>query len=234
MASATGIPSHVGEQEPLLGGPGDASQKDKPLYHNFAIGTATVAQAGIWVLTAIIWGAVFSHDLIFFSAHPLLNSAAILLLTQGILVLQPTYTAQQKKQGTYVHATLNDLALAAAIAGLVVIEINKADHGGHFESPHAILGLITYIAMALQAIVGITQYFVPQIYGGESNAKKLYKYHRMSGYVILILALATICAATTTGFNLNVLHMQLWAIIVASVLTVVGVFARIKKQKLGF
>ncbi|KAL9077964.1 MAG: hypothetical protein Q9157_003118 [Trypethelium eluteriae] len=213
MASATGIPSHVGEQEPLLGGPGDASQKDKPLYHNFAIGTATVAQAGIWVL---------------------LNSAAILLLTQGILVLQPTYTAQQKKQGTYVHATLNDLALAAAIAGLVVIEINKADHGGHFESPHAILGLITYIAMALQAIVGITQYFVPQIYGGESNAKKLYKYHRMSGYVILILALATICAATTTGFNLNVLHMQLWAIIVASVLTVVGVFARIKKQKLGF
>ncbi|KAL9096331.1 MAG: hypothetical protein Q9165_001328 [Trypethelium subeluteriae] len=167
-------------------------------------------------------------------SHPLLNSAAILLMTQGILVLQPTYTAQQKKQGTYVHATLNDLALAAAIAGLVVIEINKADHGGHFESPHAILGLITYIAMALQAFVGITQYFVPQIYGGVSNAKKLYKYHRLSGYVILVLALATICAATTTGFNLNVLHMQLWAVIVTSVLTVLGVFARIKKQKLGF
>jgi len=26
------------EQEPLLGGPGDASQQSKPLYHNFVIG----------------------------------------------------------------------------------------------------------------------------------------------------------------------------------------------------
>ncbi|KAI9692802.1 MAG: hypothetical protein M1820_009350 [Bogoriella megaspora] len=236
MASSTGIPQNnpgLSEQEPLLGRPGDASQADKPLYYNFAIGTATVAQAGIWVLTAIVWGAVFSNELIFFSAHPLLNSAAILFLVQGILVLQPTHTATQKRNGTYVHAGLNDVALAAAIAGLVIIEINKGDHG-HFESPHAILGLITYIFLAIQAFVGITQYFVPQIYGGVSNAKKLYKYHRASGYVILVLALATICAATETGFNKNVLGIQLWAVIVASVITVLGVFARIKKQKLGF
>ena len=156
-------------------------------------------------------------------------------MTQGILVLQPTHTAQQKREGTYVHAGINDLALAAGIAGLVVIEINKFDHNGtHFESPHAILGLITYIFMALQAFVGITQYFVPQIYGGESNAKKLYKYHRTSGYVILVLALATICAATKTPFNTGVLHMQLWAVVVTSLITVLGVFARIKKHKLGF
>ena len=29
-----------GEHEPLLGGPGDASQKDKPIYYNFALGIA--------------------------------------------------------------------------------------------------------------------------------------------------------------------------------------------------
>ncbi|KAI9666412.1 MAG: hypothetical protein M1821_004348 [Bathelium mastoideum] len=235
MASATGIPNQSSEQEPLLGGPGDASQKDKPLYHNLAIGTATVAQAGIWVLTAIIWGAVFSNDLMLFSAHPLLNSAAILLMTQAILIVQPTHTAKQKREGTYVHAGLNDAALAAGIAGLVVIEINKFDHGGtHFESPHAILGLITYILLALQAFVGFTQYFVPALYGGEANAKKLYKYHRQSGYVVLLLSLVTICAATKTTFNTGVLHMQLWAVVVASVITVLGVFARIKKHKLGF
>jgi hypothetical protein len=41
MASATGIPNQnpaMSEQEPLLGGPGDASQHEKPLYHNFVIG----------------------------------------------------------------------------------------------------------------------------------------------------------------------------------------------------
>ena len=149
-------------------------------------------------------------------------------------MLQPTHTAQQKKEGTYVHAGVNNAALSAAIAGLVVIEINKFDHNGtHFESPHAILGLVTYILWALQAFVGFTQYFVPQLYGGEAKAKKLYKYHRASGYVILVLALATICAATQTDFNKNVLKMQLWAVVVTSVITVLGVGARIKKYKLG-
>lgn len=28
----------MGEEQPLLGGPGDATQNDKPLYHNFLIG----------------------------------------------------------------------------------------------------------------------------------------------------------------------------------------------------
>lgn len=96
------------------------------------------------------------------------------------------------------------------------------------------MGLITYILVAIQAFIGLTQYFLPGLYGGEENAKKLYKYHRASGYVILLLMLATVCAATQTDFNKNVLHMQLWAVIAASVITIVGVAARIKKQKFGF
>ena len=144
----------------------------------FMAGTGVVAQAGAWILAAIVWGAVFSNDLILFSAHPvgpfeahtylqrtwltrtlqLLNSAAVLFFIQAILILQPTHTAKQKKQGTYTHAALNNVALLAAVAGLIVIEYNKIDHGGkHFESPHAILGLITYIMVAGQALVGITQ-----------------------------------------------------------------------------
>ena len=81
--------------------------------------------------------------------------------------------------------------------------------------------------------MGFTQYFVPQLYGGVENAKKIWKYHRASGYVVFTLMLATVAAATQTGFNKNVLHMQLWAIIVASVLTLAGILPRIKKQKLG-
>ncbi|KAK3111740.1 hypothetical protein LTR53_012692 [Teratosphaeriaceae sp. CCFEE 6253] len=223
------------EQEPLLGGPGDASQHDKPLYQNFVIGTGVVAQAGAWILAAIVWGSVFSNDLSLFSAHPLLNSAAVLFFIQGILILQPTYTAKQKKQGTYTHAALNDVAILAAVAGLIIIEYNKIDHGGtHFVSPHAILGLITYILVLTQALVGVTQYFTPGLYGGVDNARALYKYHRVGGYITLVLMLATVCAATETTFNKNVLGMQLWAVVVASVLVVLGVGARIKPSKFGW
>jgi hypothetical protein len=90
MASATGIPdqSFANEQEPLLGRPGDASQGNEPIYRNLVIGTnpcehplaeqqtdkqpgtGVVAQAGVWILAAVVWAAVFSHDLILFSAHP--------------------------------------------------------------------------------------------------------------------------------------------------------------------
>lgn len=45
MASATGIPQNVqntaGEDEPLLGAPGGASQQDgQPLYYNLFLGTS--------------------------------------------------------------------------------------------------------------------------------------------------------------------------------------------------
>ncbi|KAE9962649.1 hypothetical protein BLS_010176 [Venturia inaequalis] len=240
MASATGIPESVpgvqaDENEPLLGRVGDASQKDgKPLYYNLTIGTAVLAQAGVWVLAAVVWGAVFSNDLILFSAHPLLNSAALILLAQGTLILQPTHTVQQKRHGTITHALFNQLALGAFVAGLVVIEVNKYKNGiHHFKSPHAILGFTTYILLVIQALVGFTQYFVPSLYGGVDNAKKIYKYHRVAGYSVLILVLASVCTATQTTFNQTTFHIQLWAMIVLSVLILAGILPRIKKQKLG-
>jgi hypothetical protein len=165
----------------------------------------------------------------------LLNSAGVLLTTQAILVLQPTHAPTQKKQGTLIHALLNGTALLSLLAGLIIIEYNKFDHNGtHFESPHAILGLTTYILLIVQALVGITQYYTPSLYGGVDNAKKIWKYHRMSGYVLLVMFFVTIAAATQTDFNKTTLHIQLWAVVVAALLTLVGVVPRIKKQKLGF
>ena len=57
---------------------------------------------------------------------------------------------------------------------------------------------------------------------------------RISGYAITFLALATVCAAPQTGFNESTLHIKLWAVIVASVLVVLGLIPRVKKHKLGF
>ena len=133
-----------------------------------------------------------------------------------------------------MHAVLNGTSLLALIAGLIIIEYNKISHGGiHFVSIHAILGLVTYILLIIQALIGIAQYYTPSIFGGLDQAKSIWKYHRMSGYLILVLFFATISAATQTDFNKNVLHIQLWAVITASVITLVGVVPRIKKQKLG-
>lgn len=92
MASATGIPEQNparDEEEPLLGRPGDVTQKpDEGFQWNIItgktssgkvdwrtsadrdLGTAAVAQAGTWILAALVWAAVFEADFSFFSYHP--------------------------------------------------------------------------------------------------------------------------------------------------------------------
>jgi hypothetical protein len=94
--------------------------------------------------------------------------------------------------------------------------------------------LITYIFLLIQASVGVTQYFFPQVYGSVERAKSVYKYHRMSGYVIIFLLSATVCAATWTDYNLTTLEIHHWSVIVASVILLAALYARVKKEKLGF
>ncbi|PGH02844.1 hypothetical protein AJ80_08794 [Polytolypa hystricis UAMH7299] len=249
MASATGIPERHpatitngnnsddtrSEHEPLLGQHGDVSQKnDQNIVHNLLLGTASVAQAGIWILAAIVWNGVFTHDLIFFSPHPLLNSTAVLLTTQAILILQPTHTPSQKRTGTLTHFALHALANTLFLSALIIIEINKSTHPEtRFTSIHGILGLTTYILILLQAGVGVAQYFFPaQVFGSVDKGKGVYKWHRLSGYLLLGLELVTIAAATGTAYNRSTLHIRLWAVVVAIVLVVAGVGARAKRAKL--
>ncbi|KAJ9426348.1 hypothetical protein QL093DRAFT_2181109 [Fusarium oxysporum] len=234
MASAAGVPERfppiedlsARETEPLLGRPGDAAQEDGvPLIKNLVLGTGIVAQLGVVLLTILIWASVLSKPLILFSAHPLLQSLAVLTLAQSVLSLQPTHTAEQKRVGQRVHASLNLVAFLILVAGVTIIEYNKiANNGPHFHSVHGYLGVITSIVLLLQYA----------LYGGVDNAKAVWKYHRWSGYIIFVLLLTTVVSAVETDYNHNVLNIKLWAVLLLAIITLVGVVPRIQKQKLGF
>lgn len=81
--------------------------------------------------------------------------------------------------------------------------------------------------------MGFTQYYTPALYGGVENAKSVWKYHRGSGYLVMTLGLATVCASSWTTYSLGVLHIQHWAVILVSVLTLVGIVPRIRLSKFG-
>ena len=74
------------EEEPLLGRPGDATQHQHGIQYNFFIGTAILAQAGIWILAALVWASVFMAEdgVIFFSYHPV-STLAIEYENQEVL-----------------------------------------------------------------------------------------------------------------------------------------------------
>ncbi|CAG8886929.1 unnamed protein product [Penicillium egyptiacum] len=240
MASATGIPQdhpatiESRDDEPLLGRPGDVTQKpDETIYRNLFTGTASVAQAGIWILAALVWQGILSQPLSLFTPHPLLGSSALLLQVQAALILQPTTTPQQKRTGTRIHYSFQLLSVVLFVSAFVIIEVNKGSHP-HFVSPHGILGLVTYIVIVLQAVVGVIQYFLPvRVLGSVDAGKRIYRYHRWSGYVLLLLEMATVVAATQTTYNVMAIHIPLWGVLVAVILILAGVGARIKKHKLG-
>lgn len=201
-----------------------------------ALGTAPLAQIAVVLLVAHISSTILlSTPVSLFTAHPLLNAFALLMLTQSLLLLQPTHTAEQKRSGALLHALLNLLAFLAFVAALAIILANKfAHHGVHFASAHARLGLLTYIYLLLQAAVGASMYFLPAVYGGEERAKKIWKWHRASGYLALLLVLGTVLAACWTDFNVNVLGVKVWAVIVCEVFIILGIGARIRLVKLGW
>lgn len=118
---------------------------------------------------------------------------------------------------------------------MLLIEANKIKQGpdSHFHSVHGYLGVATSVVLALQYAVGFAMWGVPGVFGGLERAKAVWKYHRASGYLLYALLLATIVSAVWTGFNVNVLDLKLWAVLVTVVLIVVGVYPRLHPQKLG-
>jgi len=235
---------------PLLGGSRQTSRD--PLYKNLFLGTysenpilidsnsltpadyALLAQAGILLTFVVIWYHVLTHDIILFSGHPLFQSAAVLVLTQAILILQPTHTAEQKSAGQVAHAALNATSFLLLLAGVTIIEVNKfRGNGPHFHSVHGTLGILTSIAIVLQYFFGVTIWAYPGLFGGLGNAKALYKYHRVSGYFIYLAILATVFSAVWTDYNKNVLGIRWWQIAVPIAL-VLPVLLRINVAKFGF
>ncbi|KAJ6093320.1 Cytochrome b561 eukaryote [Penicillium sp. IBT 16267x] len=262
MTSTTDIPeerpvANSSENDPLLDHSSNVIQEERNIWFNLISGeimsnsyksycelttsdltdSAGLAQIGIWVLAALVWSNILTQPIILFTAHPLLATSGLLLQIQGILILQPTTTAapSQKRIGSRIHYTIQLISTILFLSAFTVIEINKGSHP-RLTSTHSILGLLTVIFVVCQSLFGIVQYFLPElILGSVDNGKTLYKYHRWSGYVaLLVLEIpAAIWGATQTGYSIAMLNIPLWAVLAAYVAVIVGVGARIRKQKLG-
>ncbi|CAK7566394.1 MAG: hypothetical protein SEPTF4163_004338 [Sporothrix epigloea] len=232
-----------GESAPLLGEPGDVVQTpETSIFSNLYTGTAWLAQAGVVLLVALVWVSVFQHPplLPLFSPHPLLQSVGVFVVVQAILVLQPAVTPRTKIVGAHAHAALQLLSFFILLSGVAIIEANKIrSHGAHFHSVHGYLGVLTAVVLVGQYVFGLLVWLAPAIIFGSGpdrvdRAKALWKQHRWSGYaVVLPLLLATVITAIDTSYNVNVLNIRMWAVLVASALVVVGVYPRIHIRKLG-
>ena len=153
-------------------------------------------------------------------------------MTIGVLLLQPTHTATQKRDGAVLHSLVLGAASACFLVAFVIIFLNKKNHDApHFVGAHAMCGITTYSLFLIQALVGAAQYYFPSIFGSIDKAKAVYKYHRVSGYAVYTLLLTTALLGTQTPWAQNAADM-LWPYLLLLILGFVGVVMGVRGKKI--
>ncbi|KAF8636556.1 hypothetical protein AX17_003368 [Amanita inopinata Kibby_2008] len=164
--------------------------------------------------------------------HPPLQSAALSLFTYGILTLQPTSQPKSKAAGLMRHQMVMWLLGIPFITfGTLSVWYNKALRGReHFVTWHGILGLLCIIWLIFQVFLGGgSVWFGGAAFGGGTKARALWKYHRLSGYIVFPLMLFTAHLGgvwSGWGATYTTPAVQLIAFTIAPIIMAVGVFMR--------
>ncbi|KAH6918801.1 hypothetical protein BKA70DRAFT_1088725 [Coprinopsis sp. MPI-PUGE-AT-0042] len=185
---------------------------------------------------------VFTHNpgsLGWFVLHPLLQTLSLGLFTYGIVTLQPTSHADPKgkQAGLDRHQyTMFLLAFPVILVGTWAVWHNKElKNAEHYQTWHATFGGLCLMWMIGQIILGAgSVWFNGKLFGGGMKAKALWKYHRLSGYLLFPMLLFTVHlggAWSNWATKNSVWAIRLLAFTVAPILVVGGLYARTRSVR---
>ncbi|GEM12045.1 cytochrome b561 [Rhodotorula toruloides] len=183
-------------------------------------GWAVLTQVGLVGSTAVLWRVLYKHPAGLFTYHPSFQSLAVLGFLEGILLLQPQPpNATYKRKGLQLHQVVQYTSCAVIVAGAVSIIYNK-----------------TLILISLQISFGALIVYTPlqRLLGGQERVKKLWKYHRMTGYLTLyFLILTPLLALASDWVRQNSSSVERWVIGSGLGVAGFGALARVQTSKLG-
>lgn len=124
--------TNVDETTPILGGP--EQQQKLITIKNDKVSFWSI-QLGLLLFVALVASVLIRLPFNLFTYHPLFMVPFIILVTEGIVLLQPTSTVEEKKKGLKYHAIIQTLSYLSVISGFSFIFYNKVVSGKHhFES----------------------------------------------------------------------------------------------------
>jgi len=198
---------------------------------------------GSALLVVLTWITVLSNDpksLGLFAYHPPLQTLAIALFAIGILTLQPTSQPRTKAAGLTRHQLIIlGLAFPCIAVGTLIIIWNKKIHEApHFTSWHGTFGIIAIAWMFVQMALGAgSVWFNGAAFGGGAKAKAVWKYHRLSGYVLFpfFLATAHIGGAWSDWMLMSTSQVtRIFGYVIAPLAIIVGLWSRARLSKMKF
>ncbi|KZT03516.1 uncharacterized protein LAESUDRAFT_729101 [Laetiporus sulphureus 93-53] len=192
-------------------------------------------------LVIMTWVMVFLNNpmsLGWFFWHPTLQSLAFGAFTYGILTLQPTMQPKTKLAGLRRHQLIMlAVGLPSITLGTFAIWWNKHIGSAHHAATwHGLLGYITVGWLLLQVLLGGgSVWFNGRLVGGNHRAKLVWKYHRLSGYLLFLLLLLTthLGGAWSNWAAVNSPLVVRWiAYIIAPVVILAAILMRIRWLKM--
>ncbi|PLW18057.1 hypothetical protein PCANC_04708 [Puccinia coronata f. sp. avenae] len=199
-------------------------------------GMAWVAVLGIWIWIVTVWVTVLTHPAGIFTIHPIFQSFSLFCFYHGIIFLQPTDTPAAKRTGLVVHESFQLLGSLAIVVGGSAIFYNKVSHSApHFTSWHGLLGLTSTCLILFQALFGMLIGFETSrdYIVGDSLGRKLWKFHRASGYLLIFLMTMTVLTVTKADWVISVTSKwSIWVLTVSPIVALIGLLSLVNPNKI--
>ncbi|KAF8969880.1 hypothetical protein BDZ97DRAFT_168337 [Flammula alnicola] len=202
-----------------------------------------VALIAASTVMAVTWTMVLSNapgKAGWFALHPPLQTLAIFLFTFGIITLQPTNQPRTKAAGLIRHQVAIFLVgFPSILFGTFAVSYNKwLRSADHFATWHGTIGIICMAWLVFQITLGAgSVWFDGALFGGGMKAKALWKYHRLSGYLLFPLLLFSVHlggAWSNWSEKYSIWIVRFVAFTVAPVALMVGVYVRARTSKMQF
>jgi hypothetical protein len=118
-----------------------------------------------------------------FFLHIFLMAAAVSCIMTGVSVAM---FFRRKKYWLKLHKSVNSLGILLMTAGIIMAFIYVSGTGNnHFNEPHHITGLISYLSVVVTSLLGFYQF-------KAKNKSAVRMAHRWLGRVSLMMSLLTI------------------------------------------
>jgi len=203
--------------------------------------TATLIAAS--TLLSITWIIILTSNPFsvgWFAFHPPLQTLAMFIFTFGILTLQPTAQPKTKSAGLLRHqVAIFVFGFPSILFGTLAMFYNKwLRSAEHFTTWHGTIGILCIVWLLLQIFLGAgSVWFNGALFGGGMKAKSLWKYHRLSGYLLFSCLLFTVHlggAWSNWGAKHSIWFVRFLAYTLSPAVILVALYQRVRLSKMQF
>ncbi|KAJ2850840.1 hypothetical protein IWW36_001564 [Coemansia brasiliensis] len=193
-----------------------------------------VAHAAMIGYLLLLWQQLRDHMSESFAWHPILMSVALVMSTEGIVIMQYApwpVPHNQTQNSRKFHYFMHIIAGILQAAGIVqcILSVARDTHEQEANAAHKVVGTIGGIAFIVQLMFGVCL-----VTRARKQRKLWYKHHRAIGYGVLVVQWTSAWLGVHSKWIQGKRAPSEWLWLVCFALLMVSVLVPVDLAKFGF